>query len=836
MSIVKSIRDNSGSGKTFEEVTTSQIVYDTTPQVGSFNPVVSDGIAKALEVATEIPVVTSETAGKVLTASWNAETSTGSTSWGEAPSGAVVIEFNGSHTYTSEECAALASQAQAATTARKPVFVCDVSGSMYPPTYALLSYTGRNASYSTEYVFVQTTASTTASPYNVSGISQNGAVYRLSSSSFTRESANVRSLPSTVDVAGKVLSTTDYNGTLAWVDQQSLSAGDAISIEDGVVSVNVGTGLNSGSTVDMALKAIKRDGKYYSIGQLTAQAVAAIKDNASLDVTVLGDYTIEPNLYSFNDVRISIAPAVDGGRLPDVSAAKAILSTTNIRSSFVAGSGAGLYTMPANTQVAVDFSNPTIGSSISWADVEENPTNYLLVIVGFYYGTLYAGAYSNASAQDPEQKDVATVGYTDNSLQVSNPVPSYTTSEDGKVLGVVDNSGTAELQWVSAGGSSYTAGNGIAINGSELSVRAGAGLKFSSGTSIDKKGASRSYEPWNGQFAGIRVSPWMLVTEGNTQKLRFYCSEHEMEEYIGYSGATDSLSTSAKVAIFKYDGDQDAYIFEAESQLAAGKLVPRYSDASSSYAYILGTAQGDPDGGIYLVEFTLGAAVDPTDGYGHTAFFLTDADTGTAQLSGEGIDGLYGMNVPSSVASSMGDALITPGEMSVDTTSTYDTSSKKPATCSAIASAIAQIPGGGGAEYTEDDGEITLGESCDSSGVVVTSQGPLSISKSGGLMGYGKITTNCLIKENGSLVDKVKVTFNNGLAEAVGTVIASGTSAGDTYMTIAVPVFGVYNFSATLDNIFMEITLTGAESGHTYSYDDSGYSDDHIRKVEMYWI
>jgi hypothetical protein len=49
-----------------------------------------------------------------------------------------------------------------------------------------------------------------------------------------------------------------------------------------------------------------------------------------------------------------------------------------------------------------------------------------------------------------------TIGEGTASLSVANPVPAYTTSEGGKVLGVVDNAGTAELQWVNAGGGDTT--------------------------------------------------------------------------------------------------------------------------------------------------------------------------------------------------------------------------------------------------------------------------------------------------------------------------------------------------------------------------------------------
>lgn len=485
-----------------------------------------------------VPEYSASDEGKVLSVVTEGVEETPALGWVEPPAGSVVIEYNGSHTYTSEECAALVAQVSAAITARKPVFVCDVSsGSQYPRRYALLSYTGRNASYSTEYRFVMPSASTTASLYSIEGESQNGAVYKLSTSSFTYEGANIRSLPTTNSgTRGKVLGVTDNNGTLAWVDEQDTkyTAGDGIEIDaQNAVSVNVGTGLsiNSDSTVDMTLQAIKRDDRYCSIGLLTAQAVAAIKGNASLAVTVLSDYKFSPPAYySFNDVRIAIVPGIDAGRLPDVSAAKAILSTTNIRSSYVAGSGTNLYTMSANTQVTVDFSNPTIGSNISWTDVEANPTNYLLAIVGNYYGTLYGGtdSYSEAAGSDPEQKDVATIGYTvpgDHSLNVSNPVPTYAVGDANKVLTV--NAGGTGVEWQNVPqelpASLGTAGQVLTVNSGATGVEwaAAPGTTYSTGSgastsiTIDNSVVSMLVDPTNLTInAGVRqaVVQWTVAS------------------------------------------------------------------------------------------------------------------------------------------------------------------------------------------------------------------------------------------------------------------------------------------------------------------------------------
>lgn len=83
MSFTKKINVNDGSGREFEDITTSEVVYDATPQLGSFNPVTSDGVAKAISGASgEVPVVNPGDAGKVLTAGFDGDTPT--VSWEES--------------------------------------------------------------------------------------------------------------------------------------------------------------------------------------------------------------------------------------------------------------------------------------------------------------------------------------------------------------------------------------------------------------------------------------------------------------------------------------------------------------------------------------------------------------------------------------------------------------------------------------------------------------------------------------------------------------------------------------------------------------------------------
>mgnify|MGYP003289510323 CR=1 FL=1 len=269
----------------------------------------------------------------------------------------------------------------------------------------------------------------------------------------------------TVDQTYDATSTNAQSGVavaqaIAAIPSASYTAGDGIDIDaQNEVSVNVGTGLsiNSGSTGNLTLAAPldTSDSTYKCLGRLTAQAVAAIKNNAALKVTVLAEYQIDSSSFWSNDVRVAVinqSPFYPVA--PNIGLNVAILSSTNIYSEFVYNSGTSKYVMSANTQVTVDFANATIGSNTSWDAVEANPTNYMLVLAQVDSSIMYRCAYSAASGSDPETKDVASIEYTvpgDNSLEVSNPLPSYAAADAGKVLQVnADGTGTQWTNYVPA--------------------------------------------------------------------------------------------------------------------------------------------------------------------------------------------------------------------------------------------------------------------------------------------------------------------------------------------------------------------------------------------------
>lgn len=89
MSFVKHINVNDGSDRKFNDVTVSALPMDAAPELNSFNPVTSDGVARAIAGASgEVPVVTENDNGKVLKAVYD-EGGPG-VEWGDAGSAVTV--------------------------------------------------------------------------------------------------------------------------------------------------------------------------------------------------------------------------------------------------------------------------------------------------------------------------------------------------------------------------------------------------------------------------------------------------------------------------------------------------------------------------------------------------------------------------------------------------------------------------------------------------------------------------------------------------------------------------------------------------------------------------
>jgi len=84
MSISKIINVNDGSGRSFEENTIAELQFDMKPEVGSFNAVTSDAVARAVAGASgEVPEVTEGDNGKILTAIY--DEGGPAVEWGDVP-------------------------------------------------------------------------------------------------------------------------------------------------------------------------------------------------------------------------------------------------------------------------------------------------------------------------------------------------------------------------------------------------------------------------------------------------------------------------------------------------------------------------------------------------------------------------------------------------------------------------------------------------------------------------------------------------------------------------------------------------------------------------------
>ena len=349
MAIVKKIRDNSGSGKEFEDVTTSEVTYDTTPQLGSFNAVTSDGVAKALEVATEIPVVSAETNGKVLTASWDAETSTGSTEWGDAGSG--VPEYS-----TTED--------------GKVLGVVDNFG-----TAELQWVEPTKVKYANQELTVRP---------------PDGAP------SLIVDTSNATPVTDTEPYSGDVM---DYSSSeLIVVFSGALGTMDLASCTLSIVSNIDATGITLGDL----------EFNYYRIDH--------------------GDdsYTEEP-----------ISPMVVTG------------ATSASPSKILAGD----YVVPIVPNP--DPSYPDLCVKVTYSGSPDQAD------LDAFVNQLSSSVWPWSVGGDVR----VAAGYS-----LKPAVLPDITGQAGKVLGVVDNFGTAELQWVNAGGTTYVSGSSATVNVSEDSV------------------------------------------------------------------------------------------------------------------------------------------------------------------------------------------------------------------------------------------------------------------------------------------------------------------------------------------------------------------------------
>lgn len=176
--------------------------------------------------------------------------------------------------------------------------------------------------------------------------------------------------------------------------------------------------------------------------------------------------------------------------------------------------------------------------------------------------------------------NVYILGNNDNwATQVGKIYPSFTSSDFNKVLSIVDNGNNLPvLQWTTPqGGSSYTAGDGIAITSDTIKVdlATNKGLEFAATTETTFTADYQGYDL--GQWGYMGFGPLHKTSDGLYFQLDF---RHISENYLAWN-----LANGTEYYIFAYD-PQDSTKYATCS-------VPYYADINQSTLVGIGWAWGD---------------------------------------------------------------------------------------------------------------------------------------------------------------------------------------------------------------------------------------------------
>lgn len=317
-------------------------------------------------------------------------------------------------------------------------------------------------------------------------------------------------------------------------------------------------------------------------------------------------------------------------------------------------------------------------------------------------------------------------------------VPAPEEGDDGKVLTVVDGAAAwAEAQ----GGSSYTAGNGIAITNNEIKVRVkdGGGLAFSESST---GGEDMELVPPVGT---VSEEGWKTLADSNANLIRAeYDDKHDVTtitfRYL-WNGSDNNPLAIANVAhddtksynaklhlLWPYPKDDYTEIVATSDTLSDAFTAGWYSwdtEHEEAAIYSLGTPVETTDSGtVYEVSFTVPG--EHTNDFNTMAFSASGTDmsnvSDVVQSSFLGEDYVFTLNAD--YVYIVGSETIPGGDLYVDTDQTYNAWSSKPqsgvAVAEAIQGAIPPIPavksngamighrGYGYGQITEDPSTFTL--------------------------------------------------------------------------------------------------------------------------------
>ena len=449
----------------------------TIPTVSqSYNALSTDAmsgtaVAEAISGTGQVPSVTSGDNGKVLKATY--EGGVGSFGWDAAPSGVPsttssdegkvlgVTDNQGSLGWVSQTPAQVNSDWNAVSGAaqilNKPTLATVATSGSYAdlsnkPTIPTVDQVYDSASANAQSG-VAVASAVSGKQDTISDLStirsgaeagatavQPSQLATVATSGSYADLSNTPTIP-TVDQTYSAVSTNAQSGVavaqaIASVPTTSYTAGDGIDIDaNDEISAKLGNGLSIGTSSESFSEqtVANTDSHYaYYLCKLDNKLISAIESSAGLTYTNAIAVSIGTSKYY---PVIAQFQTGDHPNKPDMNYyIKLEWSTQSCTSNNV----------PANTSHTVTTSKMN-GGTITFDTVKQNPSNYC---IAYFSSTISRMGVFNSYVESESLTtgSVSGVGLVSGYITVDKPVPATQSSDNGKVLGVTDTSGT--LGWV----------------------------------------------------------------------------------------------------------------------------------------------------------------------------------------------------------------------------------------------------------------------------------------------------------------------------------------------------------------------------------------------------